>query len=313
MVGNRLGVFVGLVTLLGVVPAAGRVAGFHVDDESCSGLLMNNETDQKIKCAAYFGSLANLSATLARYSAGLKGPPLTLTVDAGTAWTCPTARAGCFNLTFGGKTQSVAEHVIDLADAVVLMDYDRNYSNVVQRAADFLAYADTKGKGSVAVSVGLAIAPPPHATAAAWQTRNESELAAVMAASRTALARYASFDGFAVFFGQTWRNSSGAAGDRLAWPKGTGVWYLDHGMVLDASRRAEWLRWARSRGVGAAYIAPHAGNTALISIPGVEGSAADDAKFCDFIHEAEAVGIDVQLLSTPALDIAFIRNCSARS
>ena len=299
-----------LVCISAFKPVAGRVAGYHVDDETCSGLLQNNETDQKIKCAAYFQSLTNLSATLAQYSATLKGPPLTLTVDAGTAWTCPTARTGCFNLTYRGKTQSVAEHVIDLADAVVLMDYDRNHSNVVKRAADFLTYADTKG---VPVTVGLAIAGPPYASAAAWQTRNETELSAVMAASQPALAQHTSFSGFAVFFGQTWRNNSGAAGDDLPWPKGTGVWYVNHDMILNASRRVEWLRWAQSRGIGAAYIAPHAGNTALISIPGVEGSAADDAKFCDFIHEAEAAGIDVQLLSTPALDIAFIRNCSSRS
>ena len=64
------------------------------------------------------------------------------------------------------------------------------------------------------------------------------------------------------------------------------------------------MAWSR---VLRRHIAPHAGNTALISIPGAEGSALDDAKFCDFIHEAEAVGIDVQLLSTPALDIAFIQ------
>ena len=63
------------------------------------------------------------------------------------------------------------------------------------------------------------------------------------------------------------------------------MWYIDHDLVLNLTRRRAWLAWAASRGVSAVYIAPHAGNTALISIPGVEGSKENDEKFCDFIHE----------------------------
>ena len=62
-----------------------------------------------------------------KYSSGLKGPPLTLTVDAGTAWSCPDGRSGCFNITFDGATKSVAQHVIDLSDGVVLMVRVQSY------------------------------------------------------------------------------------------------------------------------------------------------------------------------------------------
>ena len=55
------------------------------------------------------------------YSVGLRGPPLTLTADAGTAWSCAEGQSGCFNLTFNGSTKSVAEHVVDLTDGAVLM------------------------------------------------------------------------------------------------------------------------------------------------------------------------------------------------
>jgi hypothetical protein len=287
----------------------GRITGFHVDDESCSGLIMNNKTDQKIKCAVYFNSLANLSAALAHYSSDLKGPSLTLTVDAGTAWSCPGGQVGCFNLTFNGTTKSVAEHVVDLSDGVVLMDYNRNASNVLQRAAPYLAYADSVGG---AVSVGLSIAGSPE-SAASWQTRSEQELAGLMANSMPALATHRSFTGFSVFIGQTWQTNSGPVGDALAWPDNTGIWYVDHKLVLNETRRAQWLAWAKSRHIGVVYIAPHAGSTALISIPGKEGSVSNDIKFCDFIHQAEEEGIDVQLLSDPEVDINFIRNCSARA
>ena len=103
------------------VHVAGRITGFHIDDESCSGLLANNRTAQEIACQKYFTSLTNLSASLKNYSVSLPGPPLTLTVDAGTAWSCPQGRTNCFNMTFNGSgAKSVAEHVVDLVDQVLL-------------------------------------------------------------------------------------------------------------------------------------------------------------------------------------------------
>lgn len=184
------------------------------------------------------------------------------------------------------------------------MDYDRSAADAVERAMPYLEYADRVGGD---VSVGLAIA---EGQPAGWQTRNESELNAVMAAAMPALSKHHSFRGYSVFTEGTWRSSLPSR--RLTWPKGTGVWYLDHSLILNATRRAPWLEWAEERQIGVVYLAPHAGNPVLISIPGVEGSPADDVKFCDFIHDADAKGIHVQLLSSPATDIAFIRNCSAR-
>ena len=100
-----------------------------------------------------------------------------------------------------------------------------------------------------------------------------------------------------------------------------------------------WLEWAAARGISEVYVAPHAGryvhedpcccheflkyillfistsshgSNALIAIPGVEGSARVEALFCDFIWLAEGRGIGVQLLSTPATDAHFVRNCSSR-
>ena len=43
---------------------------------------------------------------------------------------------------FAGSTKSVAEHVVDLADDVVLMDYTRDVDSAWQRAEPFLVYAD---------------------------------------------------------------------------------------------------------------------------------------------------------------------------
>ena len=128
--------------------AHSRLVAFHVDDESCSGLLNygHNRSEQTIKCARFFASLANLSATLAAESSMLEKrgagswAKLQLAVDSGTAWTCPTGTNGCFNLTFGGKTVSVAEHVIDLADEAVIMDYDRSPSTLYARAKPYLDY-----------------------------------------------------------------------------------------------------------------------------------------------------------------------------
>ena len=74
-------------------------------------------------CGAFLSAMANLSATLQRQSAGLPGPKLELAVDAGTWMACPQPGPKCFHLPFRGKTKSVAQHVIDVADSVQLMDY----------------------------------------------------------------------------------------------------------------------------------------------------------------------------------------------
>ena len=91
-------------------------------------------------------------------------------------------------------------------------------------------------------------------------------------------------------------------------------------MVFNTTKRALWLRWAQSRKLDSVWIAPHATDVDLIEIPGVEGSHADDAAFCDFIYEADRIGIDVQLFASPMsltgngadeVDLRFAINCTA--
>jgi hypothetical protein len=299
--------------------------GFHVDDESCSGLLNygHNRTEQTIKCAKFFGSLANLSATLAAESDVLskrgagKWAQLKLAVDAGTAWSCPTGRKECFNLTFGNKTTSVAQHVIDLADEAVLMDYTRSPSDLYARAKPYLDYADsldpTLGKK---VSVGVAVSRWDDSKPPAWQTQSETEMEKLMSDSMEQMRLHPSFKGFAVFTQGNWRGQSEhehtQEGRAYTTFQRSSGWYVDHKIALNQTARVEWLKWAATRNISAVYIAPHAGSTALISIPGVEGSPEDDKKFCDFIHLADKQGLDVGLLSSPTTDWKFVQNCSTR-
>jgi len=107
------------------------ITGFHVDDETCSGLAHDNVNNSQLaKCSKFLGSLANESAALAGANfSGLPQGRLKLTVDAGVGWICPQPKCsppycGCINISFGRKNVSVAEHVVDLADEVVLMDYN---------------------------------------------------------------------------------------------------------------------------------------------------------------------------------------------
>jgi hypothetical protein len=131
-------------------------------------------------------------------------------------------------------------------------------------------------------------------------------------------------------------------------------------MVLNATLRTLWLAWAQSRAVKRLFIAAHASNIALIPVPraktaktvplgplsnakrplyqdklganigevekqgvcaGIEGSADDAARFCDFVHEAAAHGIEIELFNNgetlassrsawDLIDLAFARNCS---
>jgi|EP01046_Picozoa_sp_COSAG06_P009536 hypothetical protein len=96
-------------------------------------------------------------------------------------------------------------------------------------------------------------------------------------------------------------------------------WYVDHAMILNTTERALWLSWAQSRKLDSVWIAPHATSVDLIEIPGVEGSHADDVSFCEFIKEADKVGVSVQLFASPMsltgkgpdeVDLRFAINCT---
>jgi len=212
------------------------------------------------------------------------------------------------------------------------MDYDTDPKAVLSRAQKYLSYADAQGKnGSVIVGLWLA---GWNETGANFNSgdmsRNESDLEAQMAGLRPQLATHPSFKGFAVFADsggpgsptpsdmEPWKDQS----EHNPWPGpfiAAAQWYVDHAMVLNTTKRASWLSWAKRRKLSSVWIAPHATDVDLIEIPGVEGSHADDVIFCDFIREADGIGVDVQLFASPMnltgkgadeVDLRFAINCT---
>ena len=262
--------------------AAFQIDGIHLDDEGCSGLVHDNATGQQIYCQKFLHGLQNLSETMASVSASLPNR-LRLSVDAGTGWVCPQPSCtppycGCVNITYQGVSRSVADHVIHFADEAVLMDYDRSAQGVYARALPYLTTAD-RSHGAKQIRVGVAIsncigratqaAAPPPCQAEFWATRNESELAALMAEAAPLLRRHPSFVGFSVFGNWLVQSRANPAPAGTEWPNGTGMWYINHTMIVDANptSKNEWLSWAKTRRVGEVYIAPHHGKTALVEIP----------------------------------------------
>ena len=141
-------------------------------------------------CDTFFGTLVNISATLklANQLLPAAAEPFILAVDSGTSWSCPEGdgSTACYNVPWAGKNQSVARHVLEIADVratcplalrptpgalnlalspawpcasqeVALMDYDTDPTAVLSRAKRYLEYADSLGKnGSVRVGLWLA-------------------------------------------------------------------------------------------------------------------------------------------------------------
>ena len=308
------------------------ITAFHVDQETCSGLVHDNVTRQHIMCAEFLGSLANLSAALARTSQNLSRASaetrLRMAVDAGTGWVCPQPQpctppyCGCVNITFNGDSKSVAEHVVDLADEILPMDYRTTAAAVYAGALPYLKIADAH-PADKKIRVGVAIHNPGGGINNTWEAKNETALAALLNAAAPLLKRHPSFSGFAVFGAWWYAASTGIASAGVPpnpappgtrWPAGTGIWYSNHQMITNATTtdRDRWLKWAKSRNIGEVYIAPHAGADALVSIGGVEGGPVNDARFCEFIRLAGQQGMGVQLLSDPKTDEHFLRNCSGR-
>ena len=102
-----------------------------------------------------------------------------------------------------------------------------------------------------------------------WATRNETELAALMAAAEPLLKRHPSFVGFSVFGPWMGQSLDNPAPPATPWPKSSGTWYINHSMILDPdpTTKQAYLRWAATRRVAEVYIAPHAGQFALVAIP----------------------------------------------
>eukprot|EP01050_Picozoa_sp_SAG11_P025887 SAG11_NODE_6003_length_1412_cov_1.342727_2_plen_251_part_01 len=248
----------------------------------------------------FFAELTKTSATIRNMSAQLKRPtPLKLAVDAGTGWVCPQPSSfcpgpycGCRNITFNGETKSVASHVVDISDEIVLMDYLTSPQSVYSAALPILQYADTIQKPRC-IRVGVAIHSP-TGNNNSYEVPDESALAALFTGAEVMLRLHPSFAGFAVF-AAWWHDSSMwkpvPAGTR--WPRGTGVWYSNHSMILDpdTSTRDAWLAWAESRGITEVYIAPHA------PTPLIEGSSGGDdgmMRFCDFLAVGSRHSLEVQ-------------------
>ena len=110
------------ILLLLPAPASPRLAGFHVDVESCDGDVDDghNRSTELALCSDFLGTLANTSATLRAASRLLPAGAerFILSVDSGTSWSCPEddSSTACYAVPFRGKNQSVARHVVDLAD-----------------------------------------------------------------------------------------------------------------------------------------------------------------------------------------------------
>jgi hypothetical protein len=305
-----------------LVRSGARISGFHIDYEQCSGQLSptSSRASQTAHCHTFLTFLTNLSTTLGRQSIGLPGTRLQLAVDAGTWMACSQPGPKCFFPEFRGKTQSVARHVIDVADSIQLMDYSQSPTDVMARALPFLRYADSIGKKR-SIVVGLALLPYPG-TQTWWQCKDEAALAALMAALQGNLSRHASFRGFAVFNSRSWVQSSRhapAPASTAYLP--TAVWGIgeDNTVALNSTKAAAWLAWAKTRRITTAFACPHCSNTDLIPIPGIEGSDADAKKFCQFIALADQHGMDLMLNTNgwapgrrgwDSFDFAFVHNCT---
>eukprot|EP00756_Hemistasia_phaeocysticola_P055831 Hpha_TRINITY_DN31822_c0_g1::TRINITY_DN31822_c0_g1_i1::g.29962::m.29962 len=304
----RVAAAAGLLACVGVTSA--KVVGFTLDDESCSGLgpPYHNVSDQLAACAQYFELLNNFSGIA--HGAGLR-----LSADAGTGWTCPgegfPPTPYCFNISYGGKNASVAEHVLDLVDTAVLMDYDTTPAKVITRAAPYLAYANRLSMGGTEKKVVVGLAISNHGDKPEWwQTGSEGELVKLMndVSGKLPASSNPAFDGFAVFTSSSWYNNSNAnpyTGTRTGPVR---LWYVDHNAVFNTSTQGAWLTWAVQRKVKGWYVAPHAGNRPLIG-----GPPADEAAFCSFIKAADAKGIDLEFFTgakaATATDLPFIRSC----
>ena len=114
-----------LLLVLHLAPVSARLAGFHVDIESCDGGVNDgqNRSAELALCNTFFGTLANISATLRRANLLLAGAePFILSVDGGTSWSCPEddGSTACYSVPWAGKNKSVAQHVLDIADVRAL-------------------------------------------------------------------------------------------------------------------------------------------------------------------------------------------------
>ena len=273
-----------LVFLLAVAPAHSRITGFSLDIEPSAG-------NESVALVEY----------LSEFRWRISGTGLKLSADAGTAWS-----SSDFMTNVNGTSKVLAEWLVELCNETVVMSYDRNGTNLLVRVDPYLAYADTYGERNV--TVGVAIASP-GSTPTWWQTQSPAELEALIEGVDPSLRQHASFKGrYAVFFAATLFNASAGGGP----PPGSGIgeekalWYVDDDWVYDATAQSAFFQFAAAQNVRELYDAPHAGNR-----PHIGANTTDQALYVDFVHLADAQGIDIQFMSgldTLAYDLAFIES-----
>jgi hypothetical protein len=281
-----------LIVAAGPLAALSAITGFSLDIEPSA-----NSTDE----VAFIN-------TMAQYRSLLGGTGLILSADAGTAW----VTSPLWNVTVNGTDKCLFEWVVDLCNETIIMDYDRNSTNLLVRAAPYLAYADARVAEGLnkSITVGVAIAPP-GAPSTWWQTASLAELTALVHAANPSLESHASFSSrFAIFYASTLFNSSQAAPcPACSFTEPRALWYVDDDWVYDAGAQSAFFDFACAQHVVQLYDAPHAG-----SRPHIGANPADEALYRSFVEAAGTRGIDVQFMSGLNdfdYDMAFIRSVNA--
>jgi hypothetical protein len=132
--------------------ASARVVGFHLDNEHCTtDTRFGNRSTLVPPCLAVLGEYAH-------WVGNLSGSGLVLSVDTGAC-----AAATCINISWGGVSKPAHEHVIDIVNETVVMDYTDSASGAVsydgRGAARLLSYASTFTPPRP-VRLGLAVRQP---------------------------------------------------------------------------------------------------------------------------------------------------------
>jgi hypothetical protein len=236
--------------LLLAAAAAPRVAaeilGFHLDDERCtSDTRFGNRSTLIPICQGVLDEYA-------QFVGNLSGTGLVLSVDTGAC-----VEASCINISWGGVSKRAHEHVIDIVNESVVMDYVNTASGAVsyggRGASWLLEYASTFTPPRP-VRLGLAVREP-GAPSTWWQANSITALDALLTAVLPLAQAFHSFDGLAVFHTALWQASakagppspSGNPGRGKNGRRGLAGWYVPPEAIFnDTSQQLAFLQWAKA-------------------------------------------------------------------
>lgn len=242
---------------------------------------------------------------MAQYRSLLAGTGLVLSADAGTAW----VSSPLWDVTVNGTTKVLYQWLVDLCNETIIMDYDRNASNLIDRANPYLSYADSLiSQGETkSVTVGVAINSP-GATPTWWQTGSVTELETLIATVNPTLASHPAFSlRYAIFTaGSLFNSSSDTPCPTCTFPERKTLWYLDDDWVYNSTSQEAFFNFACQQRVVQVYDAPHAGDR-----PHIGGNPADEVLYRTFVEAAGTRGIDIQFFSGVsdfAYDMEFIQS-----